>query len=532
MVVHSSLLVEMLREGMAKGQTPYLTLISNSMSPLLKKGEQVGLEGVTVEMLRPGDILVCDNGQQFVTHRFWGMANGHLITKGDRSLAFDPPWQPSQLVGRVITQRTNRGQVSIVDGSGRWLNHHLATLGQWEARLFAGFSPSPFSSATTFLGRSLAVNRQHLLAGLVRRAIFYWATLLVRLVGLFSNPTSRGIMVSKQNGLMISLLLFMLIALLPGRAAASVQLASFSSANDPNGIKLIWITGNELDSIGFRLWRGQSCTSDSSLLLYSTASQNAGQPIGATYSYVDTDVVPNTNYDYRLESLNTDGNLCHQDFPVVGVYNPGGTIGDGSGGDGGGEDNLPTSTPAPTNTPPPAGTVPPTSPPPPGTTATATSPAPANEPTSQPVATNTPLPPAGGDTTTTEDNSPSATATAEGEKVEGAEGDENPVALNDGAGEGEANPDNEPTPVGEVTAVANVPAGSDSSGGATPSSTLSAPQVIGGNDQAGSTTNDQASGDAPAGNSTTTIAIVGITAGFFLILFGGIVAAAILLKKQ
>lgn len=529
MVVHSSLLVDMLRESMAKGQTPYLTLISNSMSPLLKKGEQVGLEGVSVEMLRPGDIVVCDNGQQFVTHRFWGMANGLLITKGDRPLAFDQPWQPSQLVGRVISQRTNRGQLLFVDGSGRWLNHHLATLGQWEAKLFAGFSPSPFSSATTFLGRSLAANRQNFFVGLMRRAIFYWAALLVWLVGLFSNPTSRGIMVSKQNGLMISLLLFMLMALLPGRAVASVQLASFSTTNNPNGIGLVWVTGNELDSIGFRLWRGQSCTSDSSLLLYSTASQNAGQPIGATYTYVDTDVIPNTNYDYRLESLNTDGNICHQDFPVVGVYTPGGSIGNGSGGDGGNEGNLPTSTPAPTNTPPPAGTIPPTNTPPPGTTATATSPAPANEPTSQPVVTNTPLPPAGGDTTTTEDNSPSATATSDEEKDGG---NENQVALNEGGGDDEANPNSEPTPSGGPTALANVPAGPDSSGEATLNSTLVAPQVIGGNDQPGSTTNDQTSGDAPAGNSTATIAIIGIAAGFFLILFGGIVAVAILLKKQ
>jgi len=159
-VVGAPVVVDLLRQSMAQGQTPFLTVSSSSMTPLLRTGDQIGLEPITPQHLRVGDIVTLVNEADLLTHRFWGWENGRLRTRGDRPLQFDPLWLPDKLLGRVVVPRRSGRSFSLTSGRGQRLNCHLSQLVLVEGRL---------------MGQKWAVR-------LIHRANFVWASLLTRIV--------------------------------------------------------------------------------------------------------------------------------------------------------------------------------------------------------------------------------------------------------------------------------------------------------------------------------------------------------------
>lgn len=178
MRIDPALISDLLQEGMAKGAIPFVTIISGSMLPLLRKDDQVGLESVTANLLRPGDIITFQTPTTLMTHRYWGQHPSGIITRGDRPLSFDPAWPPHQLVGRVIIRRRSGRELPLTHGLGKTLNTYLNALAHLETRLFAGFNHNPLTpSAHTWLGTTLKANRHNLIARLVRRTLFIMATI-------------------------------------------------------------------------------------------------------------------------------------------------------------------------------------------------------------------------------------------------------------------------------------------------------------------------------------------------------------------
>lgn len=134
--VTASILAEMLRESLRQGQTPRLTVSSNSMAPLLRRDDQITLEAVTVGALRIGDIITVASVSQVMTHRFWGVTDDSgqvcLLTRGDRPLVFDAPWPAEALIGRVNGRLRHNRHLSLGAGPGCWLNRQLCRLAQRE----------------------------------------------------------------------------------------------------------------------------------------------------------------------------------------------------------------------------------------------------------------------------------------------------------------------------------------------------------------------------------------------------------------
>ena len=135
-VTTPALIADMLRQSLEQGDTPFLTISSDSMAPLLKTGDQVGLEPVEPFQLNPGDIITLAPEGDLLTHRFWGMGNGCLRTRGDRPLVFDPLWTSDCLLGRVIVRKRNGRSLSFTSGWGQRLNRHLAWLIKLENKLY------------------------------------------------------------------------------------------------------------------------------------------------------------------------------------------------------------------------------------------------------------------------------------------------------------------------------------------------------------------------------------------------------------
>lgn len=142
----TQLLANLLKESLSKGQQPILWIESESMSPLLRRGDQVVLEWVAYTQLEAGDIITVWTAEHLLTHRFWGLVNGRLQTRGDRLLELDPLVTSEAFIGRVCLwrreQNGNRQTFNLKEGSGRWLNGHLAQLAQRE-RQWCAWSAQP-----------------------------------------------------------------------------------------------------------------------------------------------------------------------------------------------------------------------------------------------------------------------------------------------------------------------------------------------------------------------------------------------------
>ncbi|MCI0396967.1 MAG: signal peptidase I [Chloroflexi bacterium] len=200
--VEPSLLAELLRETMARGQLPFLTIASNSMAPLVRRGDQIGIAPARPEELQPGDVIVVMGQGELVTHRYWGCLeqNGRrrLVTRGDRQRHFDRPVAEASLVGRVVARRRQNRLLSLSEGPGRRLNHSLAGLARLDIRLFSapvyneGQDNWPSLMAG---GRFAAQGLPNLPTRLVRRLLYGWAALLAVAAGLASQPAtgSRGV---------------------------------------------------------------------------------------------------------------------------------------------------------------------------------------------------------------------------------------------------------------------------------------------------------------------------------------------------
>ena len=126
----SEVISGLLRHSLKAGKQPYVTVASNSMLPLLRRGDQIQLTDVPPEELQPGDIIVLGAPVELIVHRFWGLhrrdgAPG-LLTKGDHLIHFDPSVPAAALIGRVIRRQREDRQLNLTDGIGRWLNQRLA----------------------------------------------------------------------------------------------------------------------------------------------------------------------------------------------------------------------------------------------------------------------------------------------------------------------------------------------------------------------------------------------------------------------
>lgn len=122
-------LLLLLRQGVAEGKETAVSLTSNSMSPLFWAGDQMLLAAATPEQLAPGDIIALAEASGLVAHRYWGMdENGELLTRGDRALVTDPPWQREALVGRVVGRQRGGRVLLFGRGRGRWLARGVRNL--------------------------------------------------------------------------------------------------------------------------------------------------------------------------------------------------------------------------------------------------------------------------------------------------------------------------------------------------------------------------------------------------------------------
>lgn len=146
----SALVIELLETALSQGQSVWLNVSSNSMRPLLRRGDQIALVACGVEHIQVGDVVVMRSMPELLVHRCracWVAEDGeyYLITRGDRAAVGDPTWPASALLGRVAARRRAGRTLNLTAGPGRWLHRHLAYLAAADETLFLGAIPPSLS---------------------------------------------------------------------------------------------------------------------------------------------------------------------------------------------------------------------------------------------------------------------------------------------------------------------------------------------------------------------------------------------------
>ncbi len=120
---------------------------------------------------------------------------------------------------------------------------------------------------------------------------------------------SKNLPIPGKKYLAIVLLLLITLTLLPTLSVqASVDLLYFRAVPGSDSITLEWATAQELDNLGFNLYRSLTSEFDDAEPLNSALIPgNTGSPTGASYEWVDEEVEIGTTYTYWLEDIDING---------------------------------------------------------------------------------------------------------------------------------------------------------------------------------------------------------------------------------
>lgn len=130
MLENSDVVASLIKEAAELGQSPSLTVISNSMFPLLKKGDCVVLTAIKFETLKKGDIITLWNGDALLTHRIVSIGNGNIQTRGDQNLSNDPKLPGQIILGKVVKIKPHHKNkfVDLTTGRGLTVNRLIEKL--------------------------------------------------------------------------------------------------------------------------------------------------------------------------------------------------------------------------------------------------------------------------------------------------------------------------------------------------------------------------------------------------------------------
>lgn len=145
----------LLRETLQQASSASVTVAGESMAPLLRRGDLIGLRPLPLEQVRPGQIVTFSDplhpgGLQ--THRVIGVHTAGdspvFYTRGDRALTFDPPLKGERLLGRVVWRQRDGRALTLMSGRGLWLSAHLGRIAEQERRWVTGVRlPAQFDPA-------------------------------------------------------------------------------------------------------------------------------------------------------------------------------------------------------------------------------------------------------------------------------------------------------------------------------------------------------------------------------------------------
>jgi signal peptidase I len=139
-------IAEVLRGYVNGNQVARLTVSSNSMAPLLKIDDVIGLQKIDKTRVKPGQIITFEDAgdtkglitHRLITHLEDGQGHLLMLTRGDHALLFDQPWNADALVGQVMWRVRNRRLLRFDKGPGQWLSNQMGLMAERERARISG----------------------------------------------------------------------------------------------------------------------------------------------------------------------------------------------------------------------------------------------------------------------------------------------------------------------------------------------------------------------------------------------------------
>lgn len=144
-----------------------LTVISDSMWPLLRTGDMIRVQPIEPAAIRVGEVAVVRRGAELITHRLIDIDGEQWITRGDNAIFADPSVAQAACLGRVVAIEDTRS-IDLTQPQWARLNQRLGQLGRMQRRIHRRLN---LTSTSSPIGIRLAW-----LMGLAFRV---WAHLLV-----------------------------------------------------------------------------------------------------------------------------------------------------------------------------------------------------------------------------------------------------------------------------------------------------------------------------------------------------------------
>jgi signal peptidase I len=129
-------IANLVKSDLQPGKKITFLVTSNSMKPLIEGGDSVIVQVIQCDEVKPGDVIVIQRSDEFMTHRAIKLHENGWITKGDSNLTIDPVVPFHDIIGQVKVVRKNRNHIDLDDRKWRILQPILAQFGWMEYRAF------------------------------------------------------------------------------------------------------------------------------------------------------------------------------------------------------------------------------------------------------------------------------------------------------------------------------------------------------------------------------------------------------------
>lgn len=124
-----------------------LTVISNSMWPVLRTGDVVSVQPIEPAVIRMGEIVVMRRGTDLITHRLIDSNGEYWITRGDNAVFADAPMTRAACLGRVIAIEGAGPRIDLAQPRWVQLNQRLGRLNRAPWRIQRAVRLTPTSSS-------------------------------------------------------------------------------------------------------------------------------------------------------------------------------------------------------------------------------------------------------------------------------------------------------------------------------------------------------------------------------------------------
>ena len=127
------------REAWHRGETAgplRLNVISDSMRPLLRRDDRIIVKPIEPHFLRPGAVIVVQQGGEWITHRLVAVDERGWHTQGDNARYRDEAVTAEKIVGQVIAIERGTRTIDLQKPRWRTIDHRVNQVQRLQRRLF------------------------------------------------------------------------------------------------------------------------------------------------------------------------------------------------------------------------------------------------------------------------------------------------------------------------------------------------------------------------------------------------------------